>query len=331
MATKECVILDHDGGVDDLVALGVLGCADDKVDLIGCIVIDADCFVQAAYETSRKLLATMNKLSSVRVAKSTLTGTHAFPHEWRKLANNMNDFPVLNSQVVLDRVAAVPEEVLSGEELLAELVLNHPVPVTVIITGPLSNMAYCIRKYGQRFIDKVSKCVVMGGAVDVVGNVVNGQAEETADVDGSAEWNIFWDPAAADVVLRANLRELVFISLDATNEVPVTSTFVRRFGLQNDCPVSQFIGYAWSMCTHWFPIYGRHYFAWDVLTTAYVLEPAVVGKAERVKLSVETRAAAKNEGQTYRDEKSGCDAIVLYHPNPNGFYDFVLRTVNKKF
>lgn len=43
MSIVKPVILDHDGGHDDLVALALLLANPDKVKVIGCIVTDADC------------------------------------------------------------------------------------------------------------------------------------------------------------------------------------------------------------------------------------------------------------------------------------------------
>ena len=58
--SKRPVILDHDGGVDDLLALSLL-CSDPSVDLLGVIVIDADCFIDPAYDVTLKLLALVNR------------------------------------------------------------------------------------------------------------------------------------------------------------------------------------------------------------------------------------------------------------------------------
>jgi purine nucleosidase len=61
----------------------------------------------------------------------------------------------------------------------------------------------------------------MGGALRVPGNVyVPDLPSGTAPVDGTAEWNAFWDPSALGVVWGSSVP-LVITPLDATNQVEV--------------------------------------------------------------------------------------------------------------
>ena len=73
----------------------------------------------------------------------------------------MDDMPVLNQPYILDRMNQYAESrnrivgQLNGQELLAQLVMNASEPVTIVITGPLSNVGYAIEKYGEKFSSKV--------------------------------------------------------------------------------------------------------------------------------------------------------------------------------
>jgi hypothetical protein len=91
---------------------------------------------------------------------------------------------------------------------------HHPSLVLTchLASGPLSNLAYALEKYPTQIADKIEQVWWMGGALRVKGNVYE------PHTDGSAEWNSYWDPAAAGVVWRSNVP-LTLVPLDGTNKV----------------------------------------------------------------------------------------------------------------
>src|SRR5207244_11395989 len=90
----------------------------------------------------------------------------------------------------------------------------------------------------------VKELLLMGGALDVPGNV------QEPGHDGTAEWNIYWDPQAAKRVFDSAIPITMF-ALDATNHVPVTPEFRRAFGLQYGHSFSAAAGSLWAMTTGW--------------------------------------------------------------------------------
>jgi pyrimidine-specific ribonucleoside hydrolase len=99
-----------------------------------------------------------------------------------------------------------------------------PGNLRILTLGPLTNLAQAMA--GTPSLAKTIESVyVMGGAVDVAGNVA-GSPEAPAD-NTTAEWNIYVDPAAAAAVLDSGSR-VRFVSLDGTNQVPVTPAFGQR-------------------------------------------------------------------------------------------------------
>jgi len=302
------VILDHDGGVDDLVALALLLASVDDVRVIGCVVLDADCYMKDAYSVSGKLAALMRRkdpakrVSPFPIAMSSLGGVHPFPHEWRVDARKMDDLPCMN----IPKFSKDWESEFGGrdgepgEELLARLVMDQKgsTPVTICVTGPLTNIAFALKKYGSAFAENVEKIVIMGGAVDVKGNVF------VEGTDHSAEWNIYWDAPSAKEVLESPLLadKCVLFSLDATNHVPVHSAYVQTFGsLYGDgYALADFIGSSWAQCTHLELLGGgAMYYAWDVLTAAFAVDPTIA-KLERVAVRVHAERDSKSEGRTER-------------------------------
>ncbi|KAG5497469.1 hypothetical protein JIQ42_03956 [Leishmania sp. Namibia] len=324
------VIINHDGGHDDLVALALLLGNPESV-VIGCIVTDADCFVEHAFNVSGKLMAMMHVREATElfpIAKTTFKGVNPFPSEWRWNAKNMEDLPCVNIPEHLAIWEAVRSENdrLVGEEVMAQLVMSSPEKVILCVTGPLSCVAWCIEKYGEEFCKNVEKCIIMGGAVDVKGNVfIDGRT------DGSAEWNIFWDPAAAKTVLTCPHLKTIIFSLDSTNSVPVTSEVVQKYGAQNNYLLSQFVGSAWASCTHYELMRpGDGYYAWDVLTAAYAIDQRLA-EVEAVSLEVVVDANAPNEGQTRRaaDGVALGNTYIAKNANAEIFYGMVMESVRR--
>jgi purine nucleosidase len=349
------VILDHDGGVDDLVALMLLASATVKpltgmarrVQLLGTTILDADCFASPTGVLCRRLFCMFEKVSEtipkLPVGVSPLQGTaFPFPNEWRKDCLAMVDFPCLHTDGVNAAMEKREEEPDgNGHELLAKLVMESPRPVTIVVTGPLTNVAYCLKKYGEKFANNVRELSIMGGAVHVSGNVINADLPKTAHkLDGSAEWNIYWDaPAAKEVLESPLIRHKLLYSLDATNHVPVSSEFVRRFGRVSSSKnpavtpslLATFTGNSWAMCT-WlaFMLGGeRGYFAWDVLCAMGILVPTI-SQYDETRIEVDADSKSPSEGRTIpvasSKMSSGQIVQVASKIDAQAFYRLVLES-----
>jgi purine nucleosidase len=263
------IFLDQDGGVDDFISQIIL-CTDPEAELIGISLIDADCYVDTAYDVSCRLLSLLG-CDSVPIAKSTLTGVNPFPPEWRRHCESCFDHPVLNIQRVIDAEERRVHLNVTGQQLMVDAVKRSSEPVTIVVTGPMTNIAWALDN-DPSFCSNVKQVVVMGGAIDVPGNVFN-----QPNHDGSAEWNVYWDAPAFHRAINSPLR-IVLFPLDATNTVPIAREFVRRFGAQNDFLASQFVGSSYAMCSF-------DYYAWDALTTAFAVRPDIC-KLEEIPITI---------------------------------------------
>lgn len=323
------VILDHDGGHDDFVALALLLANPEKVKVIGCTVTDADCYVDYAFNVCGKLMSMLHcteRTELFPIGRCSFKGVNPFPSDWRWSATNVNDLPCINipEHVALWEKLEDENKKLVGEQLMADLVINSKEKVTICVTGPLSCVAWCINKYGKKFTDNVEQCSIMGGAVDVKGNVfVNGK-------NGTAEWNIYWDPFAAKTVLEEPSFETILFSLDATNHVPVNSAVVRPFGMTNKYLLSQFVGSVWSACTHVELMRpGDGYYAWDVLTAAYAINQEIAD-LQSVDLDVTVENTSESEGRTARSTKNSLGRLKMAtNTNAQKFYSMCYDGVKR--
>lgn len=76
----------------------------------------------------------------------------------------MNDLPVLNGRPE----PLAPLSGLSGQEFISRSLLDAPEPVTLLMTGPLTNLAWALDRYSE-VEGRVAELVLMGGALEVDG------------------------------------------------------------------------------------------------------------------------------------------------------------------
>ncbi|MGH2682504.1 MAG: nucleoside hydrolase [Actinomycetota bacterium] len=275
------VFFDHDGGLDDYLSLLLLLSYED-VDLLGISITPADTVIEGALPATRKILDLAGR-SNVAVAGGTLEGPNPFPFSWRLDCLKVNDLPVLNQRPEM----AAPVSSLPGQEFLAGTLMGAPEPVTLLVTGPLTNLAWALDKI-PGVEEKVKELVFMGGALEVEGNV------QEPGRDGSAEWNVYWDPPAAKRVFDSRIPITMF-PLDVTNQVPVTEEFRRAFGRQYEHPFSAAAGAIWAMTAGWDLATGLPYFCWDTLTTSYLSVPDLCGFRE---VGCEVLVEGSSQGRT---------------------------------
>jgi len=248
------VFFDHDGGIDDFLSLLLL-LTYEEVDLMGISITPADTLLEGSVPATRKILDLAGR-SDVAVSAGTQEGPNPFPFSWRLDCMRVNNLPVLNQR---DDIGA-PLSELPGEEFLSRVLLDAAEQVTLLMTGPLTNLAWALDRHPQ-VEEKVRELLVMGGALEVDGNV------QEPGHDGSAEWNFYWDPPAAKRVFDSSIPITMF-PLDATNQVPVTDAFRTSFGRQYAYPFSAAAGTIWAMTAGWELATGLPYFCWDTLATS---------------------------------------------------------------
>jgi inosine-uridine nucleoside N-ribohydrolase len=103
-----------------------------------------------------------------------------------------------------------------------------PGELILIALGPLTNLARAWQRDAQ-VVGQLSEVVIMGGAVAVPGNVTP-----------VAEFNIYVDPEAAQVVFASGLP-ITLIGLDVTEQVRLTAEMLAQHISPLASPLSQFV------------------------------------------------------------------------------------------
>lgn len=113
-----------------------------------------------------------------------------------------------------------------GVQLIIDSVLNNE-NVTIVATGPLTNVAMAIRME-PKLLNKVKEIVLMGGSVD------NGNTSP------AAEFNIMCDPEAAHVVFTSGIP-VKMVGLNVTRKVLVVDEVVDRMAKINNKASDMFV------------------------------------------------------------------------------------------
>jgi len=213
---SRALLIDTDVAGDDLVALA-FALASPNVDVVGITVSgtgEAHCAggVDVVLRLLERLQAPEIPVACGR--ETPLAGNHAFPDAWRERVD-------AGSGLDLPQTTRTPST-MSAIDLLGSLAADHP-KMTVLTLGPLTNLADALNA-DSSLASRLGRVFVMGGALTVPGNLVCCGAPEGNSV---AEWNIYVDPHAAQVVVASGL-DVAFVSLDGTNQVPVTTGFAER-------------------------------------------------------------------------------------------------------
>ena len=302
--SKQLVLMDHDGGVDDYLATMLLMTMD-RIQPLGVIVTPANCYAEPAVSATRKILDLMGS-SHIPVAESTVRGINPFPRLYRRDSFIVDHLPILNQNETI-RTPLVAE---AGQDFMVRVLREASAPVTLMVTGPLTTVAAALDK-APEISEKIQRIVWMGGALNVSGNV---EKSIEAGQDGSAEWNVYWDPISANRVWQTPI-EIIMCPLDLTNNVPVTSEIVYKMGRQRHYPISDLAGQCYAL------VIPQDYYFWDVLATAYLAHPEFYQLREWETEIITTRLS---QGRT-KIVSGGRKIYAMDQVNKERFYAYILQ------
>lgn len=203
------VILDCDPGIDDAFAL-LLAKTKTEIDLKAVTSVAGNVGVE---HTTRNLRYLAKKFClDCPVAR----GAAAPLVKQGKTAAQVHGedgFGGLSARVKESELAPLSE--LFAVELMAKILRESEVPVTIIAVGPLTNIALLIKAYPD-VLPKIKAFYIMGGGMRY-GN-------RTA----TAEFNFYVDPEAAQIVFTSGVP-IVLAALDITLQAYVTQEDVQNF------------------------------------------------------------------------------------------------------
>jgi pyrimidine-specific ribonucleoside hydrolase len=275
------VIIDTDMAGDDWFAILYL-LQNPKVDVIAITVTgtgEAHCDPGVKNAVGLVALAEHTPIPVSCGRETPLAGDHTFPDGWRADVDTMKgiSLPEGNNSADTENV----------NELLTTVLQISDTPVEVLTLGPLTNLADFISIHPE-FKKEISKITVMGGALNVPGNLTSYVPDNS-----SAEWNIYVDPTAANIVLKSEIP-VTMVGLDATNQARLTPEFAQAIKQSAITPEAKFVVEVLGKMQPFIDS-GNWYF-WDPLAAAIMVDPSLATFQE-TRIEV-VQSSGSNQGAT---------------------------------
>ena len=306
------IILDCDPGHDDAVAI-LLAAGNPDVELLGLTTIGGNHTIDKVTHNARQVL--------------TIAGALDVP-VYRGASR-----PLINGVVTAEDIHGdsgmevhgydLPEPAVGVEDehavrwIVDTLMREEPGTVTLVPTGPLTNIALAVRME-PRIVSRVREVVLMGGAYG------------TGNITASAEFNTFVDPEAAAIVFGEDWP-VVMVGLDLTHQALATPEVESRFAALGTS--------AGDFVVALIDAFRRNYKdaqdfdnppVHDPCAVAYVIDPSLV-ETVPAPLSVEL-AGTLTRGRTvadFRASNAPCNSSVATRLDVERFWDLVVDAVQR--
>ena len=305
------ILLDCDPGHDDAVAM-MLAWGNPSIELLGVTTVGGN--------------QTLDKVTRNALSVATVVGMHDVPIAAGcrlPLVRPVEIAPDVHGDSGLDGVElpepAVQLDPRHGVDLIIETIMsNEPGTVTLVPTGPLTNIAMAARKE-PRIVERVQEVVLMGGGYHV------------GNWSPVAEFNIKVDPEAAHIVFNEKWP-IVMVGLDLTHQALGTDEVAERIAAVPGS-VSQFTlglftffrkAYQDAQGFEFPPVH-------DPCTLAYLIDPTIV---ETVKVPVDVELnGSLTTGMTVADFRApapeDCHTKVATRLDAPRFWGLVVDAIDR--
>ncbi|BFH64377.1 nucleoside hydrolase [Paenibacillus azoreducens] len=296
-------ILDVDTGIDD--ALGImLAMRSGELDVLGITTVNGNVSLETATNNTCKILDLISAEPSISVypgASRPLMRDRLFEH---RVHGQDGLGGALADMLPTDRV----NRDMFGPDFIIEQAKRFPGEVTLIATGPLTNVALALAKHPS-LIHELKEVILMGGAVQTYGNITP-----------VAEYNMHVDPEAAQLVLRAGFPRLVMVGLDVTRKALLTNKHIDALGS------SEIADYVRKSTAD----YMQRYFERNGVEACAMHDPLAVGAAIWPELVETTRYSVDVETRSELcDGQTVCDFQNRLQREPNA--DVCLKVDSDEF
>ncbi len=191
--------------------------------------------------------------------------------------------------------------------------------VTLCPLGPLTNIATAFEK-APDIVDRVQQIVLMGGAYFEVGNITP-----------AAEFNIYVDPEAADIVFKSG-ADIVVLPLDVTHKALTTAPRVQAFR-----DMGTDVGRMTAEWTDFFERFDKEKYGsagaplHDPCVIAYLLQPDLFS-GRHINVEIETKSDL-TRGMTVADWWRVTDrapnALFIGDVDADGFFALITERLSR--
>lgn len=294
------VVVDYSPTVSDVGGLMYL-LAHPDVEVIGIsLPLTGEAGCDLGSEVTLGILA-MYGQEQIPVACGAETPGHArvWPSEFLEGHENLSDG-------LPDSTVGVSQE--RASDMIARTVNEADRSVVIYAVAPLTNVARAFNDHPD-LATNVERIVIMGGAVNVPGNVEG----------ANAEWNLWIDVPAAAAVISSGVP-VTLVPLDATNFVPVPSWYQQALGEAKQSDAIVYLGRILGL----FPAAtSGFYFMWDELAASVAAGETHTTTQE---MSIVVTEGGPDDGRTTSAGKNPV-SVVINVDDPDAFYANFLSTL----
>lgn len=306
------IIIDTDPGQDDAVAI-LLALGSAELDIVGISVVAGNVPLKLTEKNARKIceLAGRPEINVYAGAIRPLM---------RELvtAEEVHGKTGLNGPQLPDPAMKLQEQ-YAVDFIVETLMKEERGTITLCALGPLTNIALALIRE-PRIASRIKEIVLMGGGFFEGGNVTP-----------AAEFNIYVDPHAADIVLKSGIP-IVMMPLDVTHKALTTAKRTQAFRA-----LGTRVGIATAEMLEFFERFDEEKYGTDggplhdPCVIAYLLKPELF-KGRHCSVSVET-ASELTMGMTVIDwwsvTKRPKNAMVMRDIDHDGFFALLLERLGR--
>jgi purine nucleosidase len=160
---------------------------------------------------------------------------------------------------------------------LVRMVRRYPHEITIYEGGPMTNLALAI-SIDPEFAGLAKELVFMGGSL-------NPKTDDPEFADTPRhEFNLWFDPEAAHIVLRAPWKKIVCTSVDISVKTRLTQDLIDRVKA-SATPAARYVG-SYSR------LFGKYNYLWDELAALAWLDPSLITAKDTRYLDVDLNRGA---------------------------------------
>lgn len=306
MAPRD-IIIDTDPGQDDAAAILLALASPQEVSVLGITAVAGNVPLPLTQKNARIVCELAGKVDvlvfagcDAPIARKLVTAEHV--HGKTGL-----DGPTLPDPTM-------PLQDQHGVDFIIETLRARPSgTVTLCPLGPLTNIATALQR-APDIATRIQEIVLMGGAYFEVGNITP-----------AAEFNIYVDPEAADIVFRSGIK-LTVLPLDVTHKVLVTPDRIKALRAKNTTvcdAMADMIDFFERFDTDKYGSNGAPLH--DPCVTAYLIKPDLFS-GRYINVEIETQAPL-TLGMTVADWWGVTDrtpnAMFMGDVDAQGFFDLL--------
>ena len=307
------VILVHDAAIDEYMSQVLLTTMPD-VNLLGAVIVNADCIDSAAMQTAWQIMSYIGR-TDIPLGLSGARGWNPFPWSYRSDCVRESAIACLAGLPPNPAWPPFPD----GDALLQQLMESATGTVTLLVTCPFTPVMTLLQQ-SPGLASKIEQIIWMGGAIGVPGNI-DPATVPTPPGNTYAEWNAFWDPASVDWVFRNTTCPIIQFPLDMTNQAAITTPFLETLAVQAQ-KGSRYSELAFE--SYMLVSYETFYDMWDVVTTCWLTHPEFFAPPSTMNLVIDATLDASQGRITQSDGGREVQVVLNFaEGGQQAFYAYV--------